>query len=149
MKKIYTVSAILIMVYCTLLPIICIGKGEGASSVKKPSKSSVTTESENDQIVRILDEKSGKITEMSVDDYIFGVVAAEMPASYCDEALKAQTVTSYTYMLFRKNERADLDYDVIAYHRATRRLSRGKTREKNGATMPTNTAKKSRMRWHR
>lgn len=114
MKKIYAVSAILIMVYCTLLPIICIGKGEGASSVKKPSKSSVTTESENDQIVRILDEKSGKITEMSVDDYIFGVVAAEMPASYCDEALKAQTVASYTYMLFRKNERADLDYDVIA-----------------------------------
>ncbi len=114
MKKIYALASILIIIYCTALPIICIGKGQGESDPERPIKKPAVNVEKNGQVVRILDDESGKITEMSVDDYIFGVVAAEMPASYCDEALKAQTVASFTYMLYRKNERVDLDYDVIA-----------------------------------
>ena len=39
--------------------------------------------------------------------YLWGVIAGEMPASYPEEALKAQTVASYTYLLHRIETIAD------------------------------------------
>ncbi len=39
----------------------------------------------------------GKVVEMNLDDYIKGVVAAEMPAEFEPEALKAQAVAARTY----------------------------------------------------
>ncbi len=41
------------------------------------------------------------IETLPLTDYLWGVVAGEMPASYPEEALKAQTVASYTYLLHR------------------------------------------------
>lgn len=41
----------------------------------------------------------GKIVEMDLEVYIAGVVAAEMPASFHEEALKAQAVAARTYAL--------------------------------------------------
>lgn len=46
---------------------------------------------------RILDETTGKIAEVAAKDYVRGAVAAEMPALYHPEALKAQAVAAYTY----------------------------------------------------
>ena len=39
----------------------------------------------------------GTVTEMSMADYLWRVVAAEMPASFEPEALKAQAVAARTY----------------------------------------------------
>lgn len=47
----------------------------------------------------ILDESSGEVMEVGVRDYVCGAVAAEMPASYHIEALKAQAVAAHTYAL--------------------------------------------------
>lgn len=45
-----------------------------------------------------------KTTEvLPLKDYLWGVLAGEMPASYPKEALKAQVVASYSYLLHRKN----------------------------------------------
>jgi len=44
----------------------------------------------------------GKIIKMDLEDYVTGVVAAEMPASYEPEALKAQAVASRTYAVYQK-----------------------------------------------
>lgn len=46
---------------------------------------------------RVLRTGTGETEEVSVRDYLIGAVAAEMPASYCPEALKAQAVASHTY----------------------------------------------------
>ena len=43
----------------------------------------------------------GQITEMDLNEYLWGVVAAEMPASFSQEALKAQAVAARTYALHR------------------------------------------------
>ena len=40
---------------------------------------------------------------LPLKDYLWGVLAGEMPASYPEEALKAQVVASYSYLLHRKN----------------------------------------------
>lgn len=44
--------------------------------------------------------KDGSITEMDLDEYLLGVVSAEMPADYDIEALKAQAVVARTYTLY-------------------------------------------------
>ena len=49
---------------------------------------------------------------MKSEDYIFGVVSAEMPALYETEALKAQAVAAYTYACFNRKNNADKEYDI-------------------------------------
>lgn len=51
--------------------------------------------------IRVLDVSAGKVDEIPLERYIIGVVAAEMPASYNLEALKAQAVAARTYILRR------------------------------------------------
>ena len=58
--------------------------------------------------------KNGKVLELSAKDYIFGVVAAEMPALYEAEALKAQAVAAYTFACYRKQGNTDSEYDLTA-----------------------------------
>lgn len=48
----------------------------------------------------ILDRSSGQIQEVSVLDYLYGAVAAELPPSFHAEAMKAQAVASHTYALY-------------------------------------------------
>ena len=43
----------------------------------------------------------GQVQEMDLEQYIWGVVAAEMPASFEEEALKAQAVAARTYTLYK------------------------------------------------
>lgn len=47
--------------------------------------------------------KTDKIEKMKLDDYIIGVVTAEMPASFHKEALKAQAVATRSYTLSKIN----------------------------------------------
>ncbi len=44
---------------------------------------------------------NGKDREMNLGEYLWGVVAAEMPASFDQEALRAQAVAARTYTLYR------------------------------------------------
>ncbi len=58
--------------------------------------------------------KDGNVLELSAKDYVFGVVAAEMPALYETEALKAQAVAAYTFACYRKQNNTNADYDLTA-----------------------------------
>lgn len=46
-------------------------------------------------------EKRGEIIELGLEEYLVGVVAAEMPAAFPPEALKAQAVAARTYAVRR------------------------------------------------
>ena len=65
------------------------------------------------QTLRVLHE--GQVRELSLQDYLVGVVAAEMPASFPAEALKAQAVAARTYAVYcaasRKHPEADVCTD--------------------------------------
>ena len=50
------------------------------------------------QTLRVL--RQGEVEEMALQDYLVGVVAGEMPASFPPEALKAQAVAARTYALY-------------------------------------------------
>lgn len=50
-----------------------------------------------DSFYRVLDISTGEVLEVSAEEYIIGAVCAEMPASFEEEALKAQAVAAHTY----------------------------------------------------
>jgi stage II sporulation protein D len=53
---------------------------------------------------------SHQTVSMSLDDYLIGVVAAEMPADFDIEALKAQAVAARTYTLLRISSSPDAQH---------------------------------------
>lgn len=61
-------------------------------------------EKQSEFTIRLLREDLGKVVEMDLEDYLVGVVAAEMPADFHLEALKAQAVAARTYALYRLDE---------------------------------------------
>lgn len=62
-------------------------------------------EEESGQLVR-LKLTSGGVVRLPLETYLIGVVAAEMPAEFDIEALKAQAVAARTYALLRLRSRA-------------------------------------------
>jgi SpoIID/LytB domain protein len=52
------------------------------------------------------------INRLSIEDYLRGVVPAEMPALWPVEALKAQTLAARSYAIFQARARAGERYDV-------------------------------------
>lgn len=111
MKNILIYLAVALILLMLFLPLISInGSGNalgGAESEKTEEKAVQKSEK-----FSVLISETGKIEEIPAADYIFGVVAAEMNASYHPEALKAQAVAAYTYALRRKGENAEKQYDI-------------------------------------
>lgn len=55
----------------------------------------------SEEIIYLTRYKTGDIVELDFEDYLAGVVYAEMPASFSLEALKAQAVAARTYTKFK------------------------------------------------
>lgn len=68
-----------------------------ADKIVKTDKSEVT--------ISVLDEKEGEVREFDIEEYLVGVLAAEMPATYETEALKAQAVAARSYIMSRMGVR--------------------------------------------
>ena len=51
--------------------------------------------------IKLYHNKTGEIEELPLDNYLYGVVSGEMPASFEMEALKAQSVVARTYTLYQ------------------------------------------------
>ena len=101
-------NKILLAVVCILTAILFIV----IFSVKEVTSSIPVLEGETPIIIRLLNESDNSITEINLEDYIIGVVAAEMPASFEMEALKAQAIAARTFAMYKKNTR-NLNYDLI------------------------------------
>lgn len=63
--------------------------------------------------IKLLHIDTNEVENLKLDEYLYGVVAAEMPANYELEALKAQAVVARTYTIYniksiKKHENADI-----------------------------------------
>lgn len=54
-----------------------------------------------DQSVTLSVQMGDTVQELTLGDYLWGVVAAEMPANFGEEALKAQAVAARTYTVYK------------------------------------------------
>lgn len=63
--------------------------------------------------IKLYHNSDGVVEELGMNEYLYGVVSSEMPASYELEALKAQAVVARTYTIYKikngsKHENADI-----------------------------------------
>ena len=89
MKKILLFTFIVV-----LIPILIIGVDDTKEIINKIKYGSI-----NNKVIKVKRTNSGDIISIPLEEYVIGVVAGEMPASFNDEALKAQAVASRTYVL--------------------------------------------------
>ncbi|KLU67049.1 amidase enhancer precursor [Desulfosporosinus acididurans] len=87
----------------------------------------------NDIFIRVL-MTNGKVSSMPLEDYLIGVVAAEMPADFQLEALKAQTIAARTYAVKQYSARklTDKGYDVDTTVKTQAWLTNAQIRNKWG-----------------
>ncbi len=110
MKRVYVVSVFVMLLAMLFLPLAAGGIKE-TDELPAMGDSLLSQSEEKTERFRVLRKATGEIEEMSAEDYLFSVLAAEMPALYEVEALKAQTVAAYTYAL-RKAEVGGDSYDI-------------------------------------
>lgn len=84
----------------------------------------------------IKDLSTNKIFEINMEEYLIGVVAGEMPASYEKEALKAQAVASRTYALYKSKNRKG-EYDLTTDNKTQVYLSNEELKRKWGSKYDT------------
>ena len=76
--------------------------------------SSTFSTQQDNRTIKLLHSKTGNVEEISLNEYLYGVVSSEMPAMYEIEALKAQAVVARTYTIYQiinntsKHENADI-----------------------------------------
>ena len=98
------INKILFLIAVSLIPIVVISFDNVKTNFIMENKETPTK-------IKIL--KDNKIEELDLEEYIIGVVSAEMPASFNIEALKAQAVASRSYALYKK-ENTNNTYDLTA-----------------------------------
>ena len=120
MKKtlLWAYSALLLLYLLPLAPRV--GQALSARTPADPQSSSFPasenalppTEGDAPPPRTLLVKTGTGVEEMAMQDYLFGVLAAEMPASFPEEALKAQAVAARTYALYCAASHKHADADV-------------------------------------
>ncbi len=94
MKKVFLLP-IYFLFFCIVVPL-------GAAFFAPQSEGAVETTASKGETVTVWNKADDTTHTLDMTDYITGVVAAEMPASFEVEALKAQAVAAATYALYRQ-----------------------------------------------
>lgn len=110
MKIIYLSVAAIIFISMVLFPLFSMKPSEKSASGIKSSLASSKTDST--ETIKVLRTGTNEVETMSLTDYLVGVVIAEMPTEYHEEALKAQAVAACTFAKHRQLERENGEYDV-------------------------------------
>ena len=128
MRKVFLYIILIVFIYFCV-PIFLVNKFENktAQTVKENIElaNEVTTKGKkekeeikdynygNYEKIKLLHVANNKVEEINIDKYLLNVVSAEMPATYEQEALKAQAVVARTYTIHKiknggKHENADI-----------------------------------------
>ena len=75
-------------------------------------KEEITFNYTSNKMVRVKKDDTGEIIKVPLEEYVYGVVSSEMPASFNEEALKAQAVASRTYVMYAMENSKNRDFDV-------------------------------------
>lgn len=115
MKGTFFISLVVIF-SMLVIPLSSLSKADSDALPTAKPQNDVVYKKQNGDVgfekIKVL--KDGEIIEYSANDYIFGVVAAEMPALYEAEALKAQAVAAYTFACYRMQNNTNAEYDISA-----------------------------------
>lgn len=86
-------AALLVSLFVLLLRGCAISRKAEAPPETPPENTSA--------VIAVYDDTAGRVLSMQLEEYLCGVVSAEMPAAFEEEALKAQAVAARTFTLRR------------------------------------------------
>ncbi|BBB91533.1 amidase enhancer precursor [Methylomusa anaerophila] len=96
MRYILIYGILLVIAVVIVIPAITIG-GLGIVFQSRVTQSQNEAHTGEDVSIKVFNHATGEIITMNLEDYVKGVVAAEMPGEFELEALKAQAVAARTY----------------------------------------------------
>ena len=120
MKKILFYIWIFVII-CFIIPIIFTSKRkqetlaevqEDVASENNKELQEAEYDYKNYSTIKLLHSKEENIEEIPLDEYLYGVVSAEMPANFEEEALKAQAVVARTYTIYKIENNSDKHGDA-------------------------------------
>lgn len=101
--RIYKLLAFLISLSVLLVPLTSLKKEPvPENSAENNAHTDEQAAPQKPQTVKVYMTKTQETVEIELDEYLLGVLAAEMPATYHEEALKAQAAAAYTYLLNKR-----------------------------------------------
>lgn len=113
-----TVLAVGTAIFCLLTVLLCLGDRQTVQSTPTPTETldeeETPTPFDASVTLRVLNGQ--EVREMPLDEYLVGVLCAEMPSDFAEEALKAQAVAARTFTLRQvqagKHANADICTDA-------------------------------------
>ena len=127
---------------CLILPVLLVKDKPTEDVVKLDGEVAGTKEVKNsianNPTIKLLHLSTGDVEEIDLEIYLYGVVSAEMPATYHEEALKTQAIVARTYTMYKiKNEPKHDNADICdtstccqAYITKEERLAKWKEEER-------------------
>lgn len=136
-KKVLAWGILLVLVLVIVVPMLVVG---GINTKESKIDGNTKEAKGEDVVIKVYFHEQNKIVKMSLEEYIKGVVAAEMPAEFELEALKAQAVAARTYAVKNMTmyggsglaEQPDADVSTD-YRQSQAWLDEGKLRERWGS----------------
>lgn len=108
MKKVYII--LFMLIFCTFAIPIIFTKNTVSGKAKNDTNDNLENATEEIQMIdydykqydtiKLLHADTGEIEELPLDTYLLGVVSAEMPANFEQEALNAQALVARTYTIY-------------------------------------------------
>lgn len=87
-----------IAVAMLVCPAAALGGGRAAPQEDKPAAAAAELQPDDAKgYISVMASSDKSVSKVKMREYVLGCVAAEMPANYHPEALRAQAVASYTY----------------------------------------------------
>ena len=115
--KSYTLICFFLALAMILFPLISVEKATDVISreffSEKAEDSEIAEEDgQETSTVKVASANSNNITEMSLREYLIGVIAAEINPAYHEEAIKAQIVAAHTKLEYTKLHKTDILKDA-------------------------------------
>ena len=110
--KSYSIICFFLALAMILFPLVSVEKATDAISREFFTKETVTNDEKTSieevvSTVKVMSANSNNITEISLREYLIGVVAAEINPAYHEEAIKAQIVAAHTKLEYTKAHKTD------------------------------------------
>ena len=105
--KIIVIMTLIIFTILIILPLIFLRVGKESINVFNLNNENIVKSSEiifpiNGK-VKLYHKEEDRVEELDLEEYIMGVVASEVPASFNEEALKAQAIAARTFYMSKRN----------------------------------------------
>ncbi len=111
--KLYLILSAAVAFILLISPLAAVDFSEKENTQIEEASDAAVNEEQSDSI-SVFMPNDETVEEMDMLDYIVGTVAAEMPALYHEEALKAQALAAVTYALYLRENGNNENYDISA-----------------------------------